>query len=257
MNTTTMRQVFVARLNDVTVVDSPIPVPGEGEVRVAVTLAGICGSDTHAIAGHHPLLQPPYYPGHELVGIVDECGAGVVHLKPGQRVMVKPNVECGTCVNCQAGRTNACQTLQRIGCDPSGVQPGGMAEFVVAPVAHVFAIPEGISDNDSALLEPLATPVHVVRIAGDMEGANVVVLGAGHDCGRSPTRRRHPAPLGPGLGAAHPGARRTTPPTTSRRPSTSRPRAWFLVKRSSATATASRTPWRRSPSPPRAWRGRS
>jgi L-iditol 2-dehydrogenase len=176
---TTMRQVLVAGLDEVTVVDSPIPVPGEGEARVAITLAGICGSDTHAIAGHHPMLSPPYYPGHELVGIVDECGPGAEQLSAGQRVLVKPNVECGTCVNCRAGRTNGCQTLQWIGCDPSGVQPGGMAEFLVAPVANIFVIPEGVSDNDSALLEPLATPVHAVRLAGVMGGANVVILGAG------------------------------------------------------------------------------
>jgi L-iditol 2-dehydrogenase len=174
-----MRQVLVAGLDEVTVVDSPIPVPRAGEVRVAITLAGICGSDTHAIAGHHPMLSPPYYPGHELVGIVDECGAGVDRFSPGQRVMVKPNVECGTCVNCRDGRTNGCQTLQWIGCDPFGVQPGGMAEFMVAPVANIFAIPEEMSDNDSALLEPLATPVHAVRLAGPIGGSNVVILGAG------------------------------------------------------------------------------
>lgn len=173
-----MRQVFVAGLNEVTVTDSPVPVPGPGQVRVAVTLSGICGSDTHAVAGHHPLLPPPYLPGHEMVGTVDLTGPGV-HLPAGQRVLVKPNVECQECVNCRAGRTNACQTLQWIGCDPSGAFPGGLAEYVLAPERNIFPIPDQISDDDAVLLEPLATPVHAVRIAECREGAGVVILGAG------------------------------------------------------------------------------
>lgn len=173
-----MRQVFVAGLNDVTVTTSPVPVPGPGQVRVAVTLAGICGSDTHAVAGHHPLLPPPYLPGHEMVGIVDAAGPGV-QAEVGQRVLVKPNVECQECVNCRAGRTNACQTLRWIGCDPSGELPGGLAQYVVAPERNLFPIPDHMSDNDAVLLEPLATPVHAVRIAQPVQGARVVILGAG------------------------------------------------------------------------------
>lgn len=175
----TMRQVLVAGLDEVTVVDSAVPEPGPGEVRVEVALAGICGSDTHAVAGHHPLLPPPYLPGHELVGTVDRIGAGADPALVGTRVVVKPNVECGTCVNCLAGRTNACQTLQWIGCDPSGALPGGMARYVVAPASSAFTVPEAVSDVDAVLVECLATPVHAARLAGDLTGARVVVIGAG------------------------------------------------------------------------------
>lgn len=174
-----MRQVLAAGLDQVTVIDSPVPEPGAGEVRVEVLLAGICGSDTHAVAGHHPLLPPPYLPGHELVGRVDQVGEGVDPALIGTRAVVKPNVECGECVNCRAGRTNACQTLAWIGCDPSGVRPGGMARYVLAPARNIFAVPDEISDVDAVLVECLATPVHAARIAGDLTGARVVVLGAG------------------------------------------------------------------------------
>lgn len=177
--TATMRQVLAAGLNDVTVTDRPVPEPGKDQVRVAVTYAGICGSDTHAVAGHHPLLPPPYLPGHELIGVVDMTGPGVDPGLIGTRAIVKPNVECGTCVNCLAGRTNACQTLAWIGCDPSGVLPGGMAPFVVAPARNIFPLPDEVSDADGVLVECLATPVHAARIAGDLEGARVVVIGAG------------------------------------------------------------------------------
>lgn len=177
--TAMMRQVLVAGLDEVAVTDSVVPEPGAGEVRVAVSYAGICGSDTHAVAGHHPLLPPPYLPGHELLGVVDAVGAGSDPALVGTRAVVKPNVECGECVNCLAGRTNACQTLAWIGCDPSGARPGGMASFVLAPAQNIFPLPDAVSDVDGVLVECLATPVHAARIAGELTGARVLVIGAG------------------------------------------------------------------------------
>lgn len=174
-----MRQVLITGLDEVTVTERPIPTAGAGEVRVAVTYAGICGSDTHAMAGHHPMLPPPYLPGHELIGVIDETGPGVDPALAGIRVIVKPNIECGTCVNCLAGRGNACQSLAWIGCDPSGELPGGMAPFVIAPARNIVALPDSVSDADGVLVECLATPVHAARIAGDLDGARVVVIGAG------------------------------------------------------------------------------
>lgn len=175
----TMRQVRIAGLESVTVIDSPIPEPGPGEARISVVLAGICGSDTHAVAGHHPLLPPPYLPGHEVVGLVEKTGPGVDEKLLRQRVVVQPNVACGACVNCDAGRTNACQQLRWIGCDPSGELPGGMAQYVIVPERNLFPVPSGLSDRDAVLVEPLATPVHAARIAGDLAGKRVAVFGVG------------------------------------------------------------------------------
>ena len=174
-----MRSVYVAQIGKVEVVDREVPEPGPGEVRVATVLAGICGSDTHAVAGHHPLLPPPYFPGHEATGVVDEVGPGVTEWAKGERVIVQPNVSCGECVNCKAGRTNACQTLQWIGCDPSGARKGAMAEFVIVPAGNLFRVPDAVTDEQAVLVECLATPVHAARIAGDLHGAKVLVIGAG------------------------------------------------------------------------------
>jgi L-iditol 2-dehydrogenase len=159
--------------------ETAIPTPGQGEVLVRSTLVGICGSDTHALAGHHPFLTGPYVPGHEATGEVVSTGPGVDGLQAGQRVLLKPNVACGTCVNCRAGRTNACETLAWVGCDPSGALPGAMAGWFVAPAANLYPVPDSLSDEAAALVECLATPVHAARIAGDLRGARVVVLGAG------------------------------------------------------------------------------
>lgn len=155
------------------------PSPGPGQVRLAPVLTGICGSDTHALAGQHAMLTLPYFPGHEAIAVVDEVGAEVEGLRVGQRVVVKPNVPCGTCVNCRADRSNACQTLQWIGCDPSDTHPGAMAEKVLAPAANLYPIPDSVSDEEGVLVECLATPVHAARIAGDLDGASVLIIGAG------------------------------------------------------------------------------
>ena len=136
----TMRRVEVQGLGAVRSGEGPIPEPTSYGVRISVELAGICGSDTHAVAGLHPLLIPPYLPGHEVTGRIDALGSEVRGLAVGQRVLVKPNLECGECVNCRAGRGNACQTLQWVGCDSTGTHPGGMAEYVLAPADSVFSI---------------------------------------------------------------------------------------------------------------------
>src|SRR5665647_692896 len=175
----TMSRVLAEGIDQVTVVETAVPDPGPGEARVRTTFAGICGSDTHAVAGHHPLLAPPYYPGHEATGTVTAVGPDVTDVSVGQRVILKPNVNCGHCVNCRAGRTNACQELQWIGCDPSNTLPGAMADEFLAPAGNLFPVPDDVTDEQAVLVECLATPVHAARIAGDLTGQRVAVLGAG------------------------------------------------------------------------------
>lgn len=176
---TTMRRAVVKPLAGVSVENAPVPVPQGDLVLVRSTLVGICGSDTHALAGHHPFLNAPYAPGHEAVGTVAALGPEARGLEVGQRVILKPNVACGTCQNCEAGRTNACENLTWIGCDPSRQWSGAMAEMFVAPAGNLYPVPDGVDDATAALVECLATPVHAARIADDLEQARVVVLGAG------------------------------------------------------------------------------
>lgn len=176
---TTMRGALLEPRGGVRLEERPVPVPAQGQALVRTTLVGICGSDIHALAGHHPFLTAEYVPGHEAVGVVEGLGGGTTELEIGQRVLLKPNVACGVCLNCRADRSNACERLAWIGCDTSRHWAGAMADSFVAPAGNLFPVPDSVDDRTAALVECLATPVHAVRIAGDLRGALVVVLGAG------------------------------------------------------------------------------
>jgi threonine dehydrogenase-like Zn-dependent dehydrogenase len=173
------RRVVVNAIDDVVFETVPEVGPDAGEVRIRGTLVGICGSDTHAACGHHPFIDLPYRPGHEVIGVVDAVGAGVDASWVGTRVVVEPNLACGHCTQCVAGRYNICQELLVLGCQT----PGGLADSFTVAVDRVIALDPGLDDDHAILIEPLATPIHAVRRAaeavGDLQGRPVVVIGAG------------------------------------------------------------------------------
>ncbi|MET8249530.1 alcohol dehydrogenase catalytic domain-containing protein [Streptomyces sp. NPDC005202] len=169
------RRVLVRSIDDITIEEVPAPVPGDDELLVRSTVVGVCGSDTHAALGHHPFIDLPYRPGHEVVGVVAATGKGAEDFAPGERVIVEPNLYCGECAQCRSGRYNICQQLKVFGCQT----PGGMADLFTIPADRVHRVPEGMTDFQAALVEPLATPVHAVAKAGDLTGRTVAVLGAG------------------------------------------------------------------------------
>ena len=152
------------------------PVPLPHEVLVETTVVGICGSDTHAAAGHHPFVPLPYFPGHEVVGIVREIGSDVTGIEVGARVTVEPTLPCWTCKMCTTGRSNLCENLRFFGC---GYEQGGMADFFTIPADRLHVIPDGMTDLQAALIEPLSTPVHAVRLSGGVRDKAVVIIGAG------------------------------------------------------------------------------
>ena len=171
----TMRQVVVSA-GAIDVVAADVPRPGAGEVLVRSVLAGVCGSDTHAAAGLHPWISLPYVPGHEVVGLVAETGAGVSSPEPGRRVTVEPYLPCWNCKQCLRGLENICENLGFLGC---GDPQGAMADYFTVDARRIHVIPDELDDRAAALIEPLSTPVHAVRVAGGVAGRTVTVLGAG------------------------------------------------------------------------------
>lgn len=163
----------------VEIVDVDPPVLGPTEVRVRTAVVGVCGSDVHACHGRHPFVPLPYNPGHEAVGTIVEVGAAVpasAGLAPGVRIIVEPTLPCWDCKMCRTGRANICENLEFFGC---GYPQGGLAEEFTVPANRVHVIPDDIDDLDAVLIEPLATPVHAVALAGDVRGRAAVVIGAG------------------------------------------------------------------------------
>src|SRR6201981_3629574 len=150
-----------------------IPAPGPAEALRRTLVAGVCGSDRHAARGRHPFVPLPYRPGHEVVGVIEAAGSVWA---PGQRVIVEPDLPCWTCKMCTTGRENLCENLQFFGC---GYAQGGMADYFTQAANRLHPVPDALDDNTAALIEPLSTPVHAVRLAGDVAGRSVAILGAG------------------------------------------------------------------------------
>jgi 2-desacetyl-2-hydroxyethyl bacteriochlorophyllide A dehydrogenase len=170
-----MRRVVVSP-DSIDIVDAPTPEPMSGEVLVHSVVSGVCGSDTHAAHGRHPFIDLPYHPGHEVVGVIAALGPGVDGLEVGQRVTVEPDLPCWDCKQCRRGTQNLCENLRFFGC---GYNQGGMADYFTIPADRLHVIPDELDYRAAALIEPMSTPVHAVRIAGDVRDKAVVILGAG------------------------------------------------------------------------------
>jgi len=158
-------------------VDWPEPEPGPGEVLVQVHGVGICGSDLALHAGRR---QPPSFPwvvGHETFGEIAATGPGVDASRTRQRVVVEPNIPCGTCPACRAGRTSACPHRKVLGFSV----PGTLAERIVVPAAFAWPVPEDWADGDAVCAEPLTVALAAVRRALTVQSdpQRCLVIGAG------------------------------------------------------------------------------
>jgi 2-desacetyl-2-hydroxyethyl bacteriochlorophyllide A dehydrogenase len=132
------------------------PAPGPREVLVQVEACGICGTDIHILEGELPPTRYPIIPGHELCGEVVAAGREVEHPRVGDFVAVDPNLYCGECRFCQAGRSNLCLNYNAIGV----TRPGACAELVAAPAANAFVLPGDLPRTWGTLVEPLSCAVH-------------------------------------------------------------------------------------------------
>jgi len=169
-----VRRVVVGETG-VSVIEADIPQPGAGEVLVRMAMAGVCGSDVHALQGKHPFITLPYPPGHEVSGTVEAVGAGV-SLPVGARVTMEPFLPCWACKQCRAGRQNICENLRFFGC---AHDQGGMADYFTVDQRRLHVIPAELDWLRAAFIEPLSTPVHAARLVGGLAGKTVAILGAG------------------------------------------------------------------------------
>jgi len=146
------------------------------QVKIQVIVTGICGSEIHAYHGTHPFRIPPVISGHELAGVVVEIGQEVKMVSVGDRVTVEPHYGCGVCKSCQSGNYNICQQKKVLGTQE---WIGSFGEFIVVPEKTIVKLPDNVTFEQGALIEPLAVGVHAVRKAGVGLGEKVAILGAG------------------------------------------------------------------------------
>jgi 2-desacetyl-2-hydroxyethyl bacteriochlorophyllide A dehydrogenase len=149
---------------------------GPDEARVKVAFCGICGSDLHLRAS--PVIPSGTVLGHEFSGVIAELGESVKGFKPGERVAVFPFAPCNECPNCKRGDYHVCQQAAVAGLG-LGANPGAYAESVIVDPWMLIPIPDELSYEHAALIEPLAVGLHGVNIGEATAGDRCVVIGAG------------------------------------------------------------------------------
>jgi (R,R)-butanediol dehydrogenase/meso-butanediol dehydrogenase/diacetyl reductase len=180
-----MRAAVYYGPNKVEVADVPEPTPGPGTVKVKVGFNGICGTDLHEYyAGPifvptepHPLThqQMPLVMGHEFAGVITDIGDGVIGWREGDRVAIEPIYKCGHCAACQAGNYNICAQIGFHGL----MSDGGMAEYTVVPISMLHKLPDNVSTQLGALVEPMSVAYHAATLGDVSAGDTAMVFGAG------------------------------------------------------------------------------
>jgi threonine 3-dehydrogenase len=151
--------------------------PGPGEVLVRVIATGICGTDLHISEGGRFSLRMklPTILGHEICGVVEAVGSMVPHLAPGQRVAVESHLPCGHCYTCNRGWSHVCPNTRYPGIDFDG----GFASRAILPARIVWPLPDEITDEVAALMEPFGIAVHTSLEGTGVAGATVLIAGSG------------------------------------------------------------------------------
>ncbi len=171
-----MRAAIVDRPGEIRVGEVPDPKPGDRQVVVKVGACGICGTDLHIADGHFPPTPYPIVPGHEFAGEIVELGADVPGgWQVGDRVAVDPSLFCGYCKPCRSGRGNLCENWNATG----DTVNGAFAEYVAVPSANCYRMPDTMTWEQGALVEPVSCAVHGVRRIGVEAGERFLVVGAG------------------------------------------------------------------------------
>jgi len=175
-----MKSMVLTEYKRLELKDMPVPDAGPGDVRIRVHSCGICGSDVHGFDGSSGRRIPPLIMGHEAAGTVDAVGKNVESIRTGDRVTFDSMISCGTCRFCRSGDANLCDDRRVVGVSPGAWrQHGAFAEFVVVPQHIVFRLPDGLSFEHAAMVEPVSVAVHAVSRAPIRLGDRAVVVGCG------------------------------------------------------------------------------
>jgi L-iditol 2-dehydrogenase len=181
-----MEALVVLEPNKLEIQEVPIPTPGPNEVLARVRAVSICGTDAHLVRGDYPGFWPPafpFIPGHEWAGEIAALGPGaeLYGWKVGERVAGTSHDACGVCQKCVEGHYNLCENYGKEGLHKQyghSVQ-GADATYVVHGVKCIFPLPDGISFDEGAVIDPASIALHVANRGNIAPGDNVAIMGAG------------------------------------------------------------------------------
>jgi L-iditol 2-dehydrogenase len=158
------------------IVEAPKPkIERDDQVMLRMKRIGVCGSDIHVYHGSHPYTKYPIVQGHEVSGVVEEVGSRVRHLKPGDKATIMPQIVCGECYYCKRGMYHICESLK-----VRGFQANGAAQdHYVMEADMVLRLPDEMSLDAGAMIEPVSVAVHAVKRLESVDGGKILVLGAG------------------------------------------------------------------------------
>ncbi|XP_046439315.1 sorbitol dehydrogenase-like [Daphnia pulex] len=166
-------------VNDLRLENRTVPKAQKNEVLLRMDKVGICGSDVHYWVNGRIgdfVVTKPMVLGHEAAGVVHEVGEGVTHLKPGDRVAIEPGVPCRSCDYCKGGRYNLCLDIVFCATPP---YDGNLARYYTHAADFCYKLPDHMTMEEGALLEPLSVAVHACRRAGVTIGQKILICGAG------------------------------------------------------------------------------
>lgn len=175
-----MKALMLADYRRLEYCDAPDPQIAPDEALVAVRACGICGSDVHGFDGSTGRRRPPLIMGHEASGVIAAVGANVCDWKPGDRVTFDSTIWCGRCAFCRAGQINLCDRRRVLGvsCDDYR-RHGAFAQYVAIPQHILCRMPDGLTFEQAAMVEPVSIAVHAVGRTQIKLGDTAVVVGAG------------------------------------------------------------------------------
>jgi L-iditol 2-dehydrogenase len=175
-----MKALVLNEYKKLDLMDVPRPEPAPNEILVRVSSCGICGSDVHGFDGSTGRRLPPVIMGHEASGVVAGVGSAVRGFREGERITFDSMISCGACDFCRRGAANLCDNRQVLGVSCNEFRrDGAFAEYVVVPQHIAFRLPQSVSFEQAAMVEPVSVAVHAVNLTPVRLADTALVVGAG------------------------------------------------------------------------------
>lgn len=176
-----MKAMMLTGIRQMEMKEIPEPVLiNPNDVKIRMSVLGICGSDIHYYTQGQigsQVVEYPFTVGHEGAGIVTEVGKDVRRVKPGDKVAIEPAMPCRECDQCLAGRHHTCRKLRFLGCP--GQAEGCLMEYIVMPEKSCFPLFGKLTPDHGSISEPMSIGVYAVKKSGGVKGLNIGILGYG------------------------------------------------------------------------------